>query len=592
MTSSRRRARPFRLLLLGAASAVATTAALVAAPLAATADTGSTVSGTVAYTVAGGGTNTSNTSTVRLYPLTGSSPQQPLVVQASAGTWSFAGVAPGRYRVQFGPTPDGVDAGTWLGSDLEDSATVVVVGSAAVTVPLTTQPLAGSISGTVTGASGSAGFAAYRWNDQTRMFERLNNLPAQFNGSTYTFGGLSAGKYVVRFADSVSDLAPQFSTDYYNNTPSVWSSTFVTVAAGQNVSGIDGTVGPWQWYTGRMAGSDRFETSVAISKAFYPNPGQANVVYVANGVNFPDALSASAAAAHDGGPLLMTRQDGVPASVVAEIQRLAPPTIVVIGGTAAVSAAAYQQLAALAPSIQRISGSDRFETSRSVASHSFSSAHPTSVFIATGTNFPDALVAGSAAGYENSPLVLVDGRAGALDSATKSLLTTLAPSRIYVVGGVNSVSTGIQNELGTLGVPVVLRLAGGDRFGTAQAVNKEVFPFADQAFIASGLGFPDALSISALAGVVGAPLLLAPTTCIPYGEANDATVQGVATYFVVGGTSVLTPAVEQLQLCAQGEYGTSSGLTTSSARVAPKIGSLTPGQSGLDAAIRSAHAKR
>lgn len=571
-------------------AAALTVAGLAFVPAAALAAGTYTVSGTVNYDVAGGGTNTTESSYVLLVPLTGGTPRQPLLANATNGTWSVPGVTPGRYRVQFRATQDGVNAGTWVGSTFEDTATVVTVTNANVSGLTATQPVAGSISGTVTGATVAGGIRAYRLNPATGLFEQFNEVaPALSITGAYSLNGLAAGEYVVRFADA-NATQPNFSTSYYDNSDTLWNSTSITVAAGQNVTGINGSVDPWSYYSGRIAGADRFDTSVQVALGSY-SAGQANVVYVANGVNFPDALAASAAAARLGGPLLLTRQDFVPASVVNAITKLAPPKIVVVGGLAAVGTSAFAQLQKLAPSVTRVSGDDRFATSRAVAG-AFAGKHVDSVFIATGNSFPDALVAGSAAGYQGGALLLVNGWSGSLDAATKSLIASLSPLRIYIAGGANSVSTGIQRDLENLGVPTVLRLAGNDRFGTAQAVNKEIFPFADTAFVASGLGFPDALSISAIAGASGAPLLLAVPDCIPYGEFTDSNLQGVSTYWAVGGKNVLSMDIEhQITYCQPGLYGSGADLGSAAAPTPKDVKQITLDSATLNAAITAGRAK-
>jgi putative cell wall-binding protein len=57
------------------------------------------------------------------------------------------------------------------------------------------------------------------------------------------------------------------------------------------------------------------------------------VVYVATGENFPDALGAAAAAAVQGGPVLLVRNTSIPAATAAELARLSPNVIYVAGGT-------------------------------------------------------------------------------------------------------------------------------------------------------------------------------------------------------------------------------------------------------------------
>jgi subtilisin len=96
----------------------------------------------------------------------------------------------------------------------------------------------------------------------------------------------------------------------------------------------------------RLAGPNRFATAADISAATFKTG--APVVYVANGLNFPDALAGAAAAAHDGGPMLLVRRDSVPTEVKAELTRLKPGRIVVLGGGSMVSAATTSALRAAA----------------------------------------------------------------------------------------------------------------------------------------------------------------------------------------------------------------------------------------------------
>ena len=70
------------------------------------------------------------------------------------------------------------------------------------------------------------------------------------------------------------------------------------------------------------------------------------VAYVATGEAYPDAITGGPAAARDGGPILLVRRDSVPAATAAELGRLRPDRIVIVGGTGAVSAGGASALAA------------------------------------------------------------------------------------------------------------------------------------------------------------------------------------------------------------------------------------------------------
>ena len=94
----------------------------------------------------------------------------------------------------------------------------------------------------------------------------------------------------------------------------------------------------------RLSGPDRFATSAVISAESY-EPG-VDVVFVANGLNFPDALAGAPVAGAEGGPLLLVADSMIPAVVAAELDRLDPKRIVVLGGAGVVHESVVQALEA------------------------------------------------------------------------------------------------------------------------------------------------------------------------------------------------------------------------------------------------------
>ncbi|WP_242496485.1 cell wall-binding repeat-containing protein [Xylanimonas protaetiae] len=96
----------------------------------------------------------------------------------------------------------------------------------------------------------------------------------------------------------------------------------------------------------RLAGPDRYSTSAAISAATFA-PG-VPVAYVAVGTNFPDGLSGAPAAAAGGGPVLLVTTSAVPEVIAAELQRLAPAHVVVLGSSGVVSDSVAATLAGYA----------------------------------------------------------------------------------------------------------------------------------------------------------------------------------------------------------------------------------------------------
>jgi hypothetical protein len=97
------------------------------------------------------------------------------------------------------------------------------------------------------------------------------------------------------------------------------------------------------------------------------------VVYIATGENFPDALGAAAAAAVGLGPVLLVQQDSIPGATLTELNRLQPPTVVIVGGPAVVSAGVEAELVALSytDDVIRLDGANRYETAAELSAATF-----------------------------------------------------------------------------------------------------------------------------------------------------------------------------------------------------------------------------
>ena len=181
----------------------------------------------------------------------------------------------------------------------------------------------------------------------------------------------------------------------------------------------------------RAAGADRFGTAAAISQITYP--GGAPVAYLATGLDFADALAAGPAAAHEGGPVLLTAPATLSPPAAAELTRLNPSRVVIVGGAGAVSDEAAAAVQALLPGavIERRGGADRYATAASLAG-AFTTRVPV-VYIASGLGFADGVCAAAAAGAQDSPLLLAT--ATTLPASSAAAIATLGPSRAVIAGG-------------------------------------------------------------------------------------------------------------------------------------------------------------
>ena len=285
----------------------------------------------------------------------------------------------------------------------------------------------------------------------------------------------------------------------------------------------------------RIWGPNRYGTAAAVSGMAFD---EADAVLIALGTNFPDALVAAAAGGFKDAPVLLTRSDALPAETIAEIGRLHPTTAYIVGGTAVIKPSVEAQLQTFVPTVIRLSGANRYETSSAVAETFFPSA--TRVFVALGENFPDALVAAAAAGAAGAPVLLT--RHDHVPASTLFEVNRLHPTTIYIVGGTAAISATVDGELAPYGT--VKRLAGANRYETAEAVADESFGgCGNRAFLAYGGNFPDALVAAAAAGHLDAPVLLVTHDTIPASTRRALDDSPKVHDWVVGGTAVIGDAV-------------------------------------------------
>lgn len=291
----------------------------------------------------------------------------------------------------------------------------------------------------------------------------------------------------------------------------------------------------------RLAGSDRYATAAAISRAQFP--AGASTVVVATGGSFPDALAGAPAAARLKAPILLTSSGGLPASTAAELARLRPSRAIVLGGPAVVSDAVVAQLRTYAASVERWGGSDRFATAATIARATFAPGVGVA-YVATARSFPDALSGGAVAGLRGGPILLTE--ATSIPATTAAALSALRPGSIVVLGGSTVVSEGVRAALAAYATSgSVTRLAGADRYATSVAISRSAYgaPGSDAAFVATGTTFPDGLAGGPVAALVPGPLLLVAPTRLPAGVAGELQRLTPDRVIILGGSGAVSDGV-------------------------------------------------
>lgn len=273
--------------------------------------------------------------------------------------------------------------------------------------------------------------------------------------SRATYGDLQAGVVVLARADAFADglaggpLAaagegPLLLTDRDQLDARVEAEVARVLSPGGDVVLLGGTaalrtvveerVAALGYRPVRVAGSDRYDTAVAVARRLR----DPQLVMLASGTDFPDALSAGAAAASAGGAVLLTADDQLPPSTRAYLEER-PRDRVAVGGPAATAD----------PGAEPVMGPDRYTTAVAVARRFFE--RPASIGISSGVAFPDALAAAADRVGRSGPLLLStpDHLPAVVEDYLSEVAATLhatgQAARIY--GGEKAISLPVEAEL-------------------------------------------------------------------------------------------------------------------------------------------------
>ncbi len=293
----------------------------------------------------------------------------------------------------------------------------------------------------------------------------------------------------------------------------------------------------------RIAGADRYETAARVSETFSPF----REVYIATGENFPDSLAAGPLAGGFHAPILLVTRDAIPAVTAAAIQRLHPTQINVVGGPAAISdqVLATLNLMTFGGRALRFAGADRYETAVALTQDGWPNGSQ-GLLIATGRDFPDALLAGAVGAVARQPLLLVDGQAPT-SPAVLDEVRRLHPESILLSGDENAISPGVVAELAAI-APV--SRVGGNAFNRGAIIYSQLPAGQFNVVLVTGLNFPDGLTAAAFAGAETRALTyLVPGNCVPPVVASEITRLNPPTITIIGGSAAVTPAVESLTPC-------------------------------------------
>lgn len=290
-------------------------------------------------------------------------------------------------------------------------------------------------------------------------------------------------------------------------------------------------------YVYRISGRNRCATAYAVADELKAVLGveRFDVIIIASGDNFADALAGSCLAARKNAPILLYR-DGFADDNLAYIQENMNPggTVYILGGTASVPQEMEDVLAGF--SVKRLYGSSRFYTNLEILREAGVTGGE--ILVATGYEFADSLSA-SATGM---PILMVNNTMGALTKDQMEYLESLENVSFTIVGGTASVSDELAQALAVYGS--VDRVCGTSREKTSVAVAEHYFSDPDRILLAYSRNFPDGLCGGPLAYAMGAPLILTDAGR-EESAAEYVAKHGITKGAILGGTATISDATAE-----------------------------------------------
>ncbi|MDY3957997.1 cell wall-binding repeat-containing protein [Romboutsia timonensis] len=264
---------------------------------------------------------------------------------------------------------------------------------------------------------------------------------------------------------------------------------------------------------GKLAGDDRFETAVEVSKETYLGKSDkeeegkttaASIILVGEEA-IVDGLAAAPLASAADAPILLTKKDVVPTSTMNEIKRLVEKgtKIYLVGGENNISKEVEKQLVSeMNAEIVRLAGDDRNETSLKIAEELkvVKGGEFTKHYVVGGDGLSDAMSIAAIAAREEAP-ILVTPAAG-LTKDAKEFLEGNSNADVTIIGGESKISTQVLKDVKSKISGDVNRIAGEDRHETNAKVIATLTDEVDNVYVAKSGYVPqngDALLVDALA---------------------------------------------------------------------------------------------
>lgn len=201
----------------------------------------------------------------------------------------------------------------------------------------------------------------------------------------------------------------------------------------------------------------------------------------------------------------------------------------------------FNQDGTINPKWDTVIGANRFDTAKKISSiGNWNAESSDTVVLVNGNAIADGITATPLASSYNSTILLTN--ADKLPSETIEQMKLLAPKTVILIGGENAISSKLEQEIKTTFNTETKRISGQDRYQTAIKIATELGNREEikTAYMVSGNGEADALSIASKAGEEKQPIILVKKDGITEESYAWLTERKLENAYFIGGPSAIS----------------------------------------------------
>lgn len=208
-----------------------------------------------------------------------------------------------------------------------------------------------------------------------------------------------------------------------------------------------------------------------------------------------------------------------------------------------VSASSTSKVSTVSQSVSkshRLAGANRYTTAVAISQKGWATSG--TVILASGEDYADALTSGPLAKKYNAPILLTSK--ASINADTIAEIGRLKAKHIIIIGKEGAVSLGVATQLTKAGFSNITRIGGVNRYETSTLVAAKLNK-PSAVVIVPGQDFPDALSVSSIASKLGLSIILSAKSGLSDSAKKYISTNEIKKAYIVGGTAVLSPAIEK-----------------------------------------------